>query len=299
MREDFIHNIRVLFVDIGNLVVGIAKDVGPRILFLAPKEKQDFNVFGVVPDLVVETPEGLWRIYGGHRLWTSPEAMPRSYSLDDKPVKIVVKDSEIVVEGNPEPQNCVLKRIRIRRGSDENSLEVVHEIENICRWPIEFSCWALTVMRQKGFAIIPIKPRCVDEKCLLPDRSLALWPYTKLSDRRLILGEKYIFIKQDPEAANPLKIGVNSHDEWAAYYVDKYLFIKTFRKESGKYPDFNSVIEVYTNNKILELETLGPLRVVEPGKTNIHVEFWKLIHVGAVEPSEEVIEKVFKNVLQL
>ncbi|MEM3960019.1 MAG: hypothetical protein QW200_06855 [Ignisphaera sp.] len=291
IEEGVLNNFRVLFIEMGNLVVGIAKDIGPRILYLARKDKRDLNVFGVVPEISLETPDGVWRIYGGHRLWTSPEAFPRSYSIEDKPVKIYVKEDEIVVEGNPEPQNCVLKRIIIRRGADDNSLEVVHKIENICRWPIQFSCWALTVMRQEGVAIIPIKSRCVDEKCLLPDRSIALWPYTKLTDKRLVLGDRYILVKQDPKTPNPLKIGVNAHEPWAAYYIYEHLFVKTTKKVFEPYPDFNSFIEVYTNDKILELETLGPLKTVNPGDVNTHTEVWKLVHIGSMELSEDVIDR--------
>ncbi len=286
-----------MFIEIGNLVIGIPMDVGPRILHLTRKEAMDLNVFGVVPDIAIDTGEGIWRIYGGHRLWTSPEVMPRTYSLDDKPVNVYVKGDEVVVEGNPEPQNCVHKVIRVRRGLDENSIEVVHEIKNICRWSIEFSCWALTVMRQRGFAIIPISSRCIDEKCLLPDRSIALWPYTKLSDKRLLIGEKYAFVKQDPEIDKPFKIGVNAHENWVGYWVDDFLFIKTFRKEGGVYPDFNSSIEVYTNSKILEVETLSPLRKTEPGNINTHIEMWRLVKVGHLEPVEDVVDSVVRKVL--
>ena len=291
VEEGVLSGLRVLFFEIGNLVVGVARDIGPRILYLARKDRRDLNIFGVIPEVFLETPDGTWRIYGGHRLWTAPEAFPRSYSIDDKPVKVHVVSGEVVVEGNPEPLNCVLKRIVIRKGSDENSLEVVHEVENICRWPIAFSCWAITVMKQGGTAVVPLKPRCVDERCLLPDRSIALWPYTKLNDKRLVLGEKYIFVKQDPSVAEPLKIGVHTHEPWAAYYVDEYLFVKATKKLDKPYPDFNSLVEVYTNDKILELETLGPLRTIKPGSVNTHTEIWKLIHVGSVELSEEFIDK--------
>ena len=66
---------------VNNVVLGIATDVGPRILLVAPAEEPDNNLFGIVPEFTIETPEGLWRIYGGHRLWISPEVMPRTYCL--------------------------------------------------------------------------------------------------------------------------------------------------------------------------------------------------------------------------
>jgi len=282
------------FAQLGNLIIGIPIEVGPRILFLSRRDRPEENVFGIVPEMAIDTGEGVWRIYGGHRLWTSPEAMPRSYSLDDKPVNVYATEDEVVIEGNPEPQNCVQKFIRVKQSSDADTLEVVHEVKNICRWSIEFSCWALSVMRREGFAIVPVAPKCIDEKCLLPDRSIALWPYTKLSDERLVLGEKFIFVKQRPDVSKPIKIGVNAHDNWAGYWVNGHLFVKYFEKVANNYPDFGSSVEIYTNDKILELETLGPLRRVDPGNINKHIERWKLVYVGHLEPSEEIIEKALK-----
>lgn len=291
--EHVVEGFKLRVFRFGHVFVGVPIDVGPRILYLALDSDRDFNLFGVLPEFSVKTPEGVWRIYGGHRLWVAPEAMPRSYSLDDKPVKVVVGDGEVIVEGNPEPQNSIVKKLIIRRGVDDYSVEIVHEVKNIGRWPIEFSCWALSLMRMNGFAIIPIKPRCVDERCLLPDRVVALWPYTKLSDDRLVIGDNYLFVRQDPGIDKPFKIGVRANPSWAAYYVNGFLFIKTFKTEEALYPDFSSTVEVYTNNLFLELETLGPLRRVEPNDVNKHLEIWKVIKIGSLNMSEkEVVEKV-------
>ncbi len=285
---------RVNLFQINNVILGIATDIGPRILYLAHKDNPDLNIFGIVPELTVETSEGLWRIFGGHRLWVSPEAMPRSYSLDDKPVEIMVKDNELIVRGNPETANMIQKEIIIRPGPSDNSVEVIHRITNIGRWDIEFACWALSVMKRNGFAIIPIKSRCIDEKCLLPDRVIALWPYTKLADYRVKFSNNFIFIKHDERVREPIKIGVRAYPYWAAYYVDNYVFIKRFYPEKTLcYPDFNVYVEVYANDKILELETLGPLRRIAPGESNEHREIWYLVRVGLLEPREDnIVSKV-------
>lgn len=291
--EEVINGFKVKMLRFNQLYIGIAVDIGPRILYATLVSDKYFNILEVVPDFAVETPEGLWKIYGGHRLWVSPEAMPRSYSLDDKPVNIIISNEEVVIEGNPEPQNSIQKRLTIRRGFDDYSVEVVHEVLNIGRWPIEFSCWALSVMRRNGFAIVPIKSRCVDEKCLLPDRVITLWPYTKLNDERLILTEDYVIVKQDPRINRPFKIGVKVHLPWTAYYVNGYLFVKFFKLEKALYPDYNSIVEVYTNNLFLELETLGPLRKVDPGDVNRHKEVWKIVKIGPLEPNDkDIVEKV-------
>ena len=88
IEERKIGGFNTKLICLNNIAVGIASDIGPRILHVASKERSDFNLFGVLPEAGMQTPEGFWRIYGGHRLWSSPEVKPRSYSMDDKPVRI-------------------------------------------------------------------------------------------------------------------------------------------------------------------------------------------------------------------
>ncbi|MCJ7665262.1 MAG: DUF4380 domain-containing protein, partial [Actinobacteria bacterium] len=59
-------------------------DVGPRIIRLGFKGGQ--NLFKEFGDQLGKTGGDQWRIYGGHRLWHAPEAVPRTYFPDNKPV---------------------------------------------------------------------------------------------------------------------------------------------------------------------------------------------------------------------
>ncbi|MCI4437702.1 MAG: hypothetical protein JHC33_12920, partial [Ignisphaera sp.] len=111
------------------------------------------------------------------------------------------------------------------------------------------------------------------------------------NDKRLVFGEHYIFVKQDPGIEKPLKIGVKANPSWVAYYVDGFLFIKAFKSMEATYPDFGSTVEVYTNNLFLELEALGPLRRIEPGEVNRHVELWKVVKVGPLTIAEKEVEE--------
>jgi len=278
---------KLFFLD--RFVIGIPTEIGPRILYLASKEKPEFNLFGVLPEMGMQTSEGFWRIYGGHRLWSSPEAKPRSYSLDDKPVKIETDKESLIVYGNPETANSIQKSIEITPHS-EGSIRVVHKIKNIGRWPINLACWALSVMRPNGFAIIPFQPSKVDEEGLLPDRHLTFWPYTDLSDKRLIFADDFIFVKQDSEARNPVKIGAMVNPSWTAYWVNGSAFVKEFERKKGEYPDFGCNVEVYTNADMLELETLSPLRTLEPDNTIEHTEIWRVFEIGELTPTPEKIK---------
>lgn len=292
IEEKVIEGFRVNVSTINGVLIGIACDIGPRILYLASAKKPNLNLFGILPDVGIEMQNGFWRVYGGHRLWSSPEAKPRTYSPDDQPVKIDVGEDYITVHGNLEEKNSLQKEITIKAGP-ENSVQVVHRIRNIGRWPIKMACWAISIMRNKGFAIVPIKPTKVDVEGLLPDRHISLWPYTDVSDKRLIFSKDYIFVKHDPNVKDPLKIGVNANPSWAAYWVDGMLFLKQFSKEVGEYPDFGSTVEVHVNDHMLELGTLGALKLVEPSEVIEHTEYWKVFEVSKIKTKpDNVREKV-------
>ncbi|MGB9677608.1 MAG: hypothetical protein ACPLZ9_03225 [Candidatus Ratteibacteria bacterium] len=288
---------KIKMFEMDKFIIGITEDIGPRVIHFSLKKYPEKNVFAVLPHIVIETEEGKWHIYGGHRLWTSPENKPRSYSLDNKPVKIEEKNNYIKISGNIEMHNSVLKEIEIKKTMKQ--IEVNHKIKNTGRWPIKFGCWALSVMKKGGFAIIPIKAKKVDKYGLLPDRHISLWQYTDISDKRLVLSENFIFVKQDEKIEKPFKIGTIINPNWTAYFVDGFLFVKKIQHVEGEYPDFGCNVEVYTNSQFLELETLSPLKIVEPGDIIEHKEIWDLIEIDKLIPDEKEIKNALKNYLPL
>lgn len=272
----------------GDMVLGIPSEIGPRILSLAHSSNPESNMFGILPSAGVETPDGFWRLFGGHRLWTAPEAMPRSYSPDDRPVSVERDGDAVRITGAPEEKNSVQKQIEISPAGA--GAEVSHRIINTGRWPVKTACWALSVMAPGGFAAAPLKPRKTDASGLLPDRMLALWPYTDLSDSRLVFEGNYVFLKQRPEISNPVKIGLTAEPCRAAYFLDGYVFVKEFSPREGVYPDYGSNVEMYACGEFLELETLGPMEVIEPGRGIEHRELWRVETAPAAEPGPERAE---------
>ena len=56
------------------------------------------------------------------------------------------------------------------------------------------------------------------------------------------------------------------------------LFIKTFDYVEGeKYPDLGCNFETFTNNEMLEIESLSPLKTLAPGESVSHTEHWYLV----------------------
>ena len=128
---------------------------------------------------------------------------------------------------------------------------------------------------------------------------IALWPYTKLTDKRLTLGDRYITLRQDTEATSSCKFGINSEHAFAMYFNHGDVFVKKFDlTDGGVYPDGGMSFETYTNKSFLEMESLGELKTVAPGETICHSEYWSLTKGDAPKSfdDEEIDELVKKYV---
>ncbi|MBA2123542.1 hypothetical protein B9J78_01135 [bacterium Unc6] len=78
---------------------------------------------------------------------------------------------------------------------------------------------------------------------------------------------------------------------WGAYIHKNGIFIKTFKhKADARYPDYGCSLEIYTNSKMLELETLGPLFNLKPNQTIQHTENWFLL---PLKYSNKIISNTF------
>ena len=297
VEESKIEGFNIKIVSINNLKIGVATDIGPRILYLARKNRPPKNLFGIYPKMGMNTIEGFWKVYGGHRFWSAPEGKPRSYSIDDKPVEINIEKNSVTIYGNPEKENSIRKEIAIKPFGKDGA-QVVHRIQNIGRWPITLGCWALSLMEKEGFAVIPIKASKVDREGLLPDRHLAIWPYTSLEDKRLKLTDEHIFVMKNSKVEKPIKIGTMANPRWAAYVVDGMAFVKEFSEMEGDYPDFGCSVEVYTNADMLEFETLSPLKTLDPSASMEHTEIWKILDTGVLEPKTDDVKNKLEVLLQ-
>lgn len=267
-------------------------DVGPRIIHLSLPGGE--NMFGVMPDQAGLTGGDEWRIYGGHRLWHAPEAKPRSYYPDNAPVLAEVEGDTLRLIPPEETTTGIQKEMVISLVGDHPHVRVRHVLENRGLWPVELAPWALSVMNLNGVAIVP-QSTWSEPDGLLPNRVLTLWPYTDLRDPRVYWGTRCIMLRQDPQVAPPIKVGLNDTDGWAAYWRNGQLFVKCFEYDVlGEYPDNGCSVETYACGTFLELETLGPLIWLEPGEAIEHVEDWFLYDKISPVKSEEDVEKTVR-----
>jgi hypothetical protein len=250
-------------------------DVGPRIISFG--FVGGANLFFVREDFAGQTGGAEWKNYGGHRIWHAPEDKARTYEPDNAPVEAKVIPNGLLLTMPAEKLSAIQKSIEITLDPETSGVRVIHRLKNTGPWPIEIAPWAISVMAPGGFAIAPL-PTAFHPDRLLPNRALTLWPYTDMRDDRWLWGTDYILLRQKVvQGQERTKVGISSDLGWAAYYLKPFLFIKRFTPVAGAtYPDFNSSLEVFTNNRMLELETLGPLAVLQPGAVVTHEERWEL-----------------------
>jgi len=147
-------------------------------------------------------------------------------------------------------------------------------------------------MAQGGVGILPLPPRGPHPEFILPTTTISLWPYTDLSDPRWNFGKRYILLEQDPNNTSPQKLGLFASDGWAAYVNFGCMFLKQVPIQfDGIYPDMGSNFEMFTNEAILEVESLGPIEAIPPKGQIHHQEHWTLIKDIEKPRSEEDVVK--------
>ena len=65
--------------------------------------------------------------------------------------------------------------------------------------------------------------------------------------------------------------------DWIGYLNNGALFVDASAMRTAHYPDGGCNFETFTNQDMLEMESLGPIVTLEPGKSVEHTEVWDLV----------------------
>jgi hypothetical protein len=269
------HRLRTGCIENDHVRLEFARDAGPRIVHFSLRGGR--NVFAETPHAGWETRHGRpYRLLGGHRLWSSPECPLNAQVPDDVPVDVRMLDDGVELTGNTLTHDGLARRIELRLAEDRPSVRVLHVLENQTDHPVRVAAWALTELVHGGVAVLPLTTGDEGEG-QLPNRNVVLWPYSSVSDPRLVLANDAIRVTTAPNT-EPFKVGCLNRVGWVAYELDDVTFRKRFEPEpDAEHGDLGCNVEVYTNAEFLELETLTPLRHVEPGDAVEHAEVWELV----------------------
>lgn len=225
-------------------------------------------------------PGAYWDIYGGNRIWVSPEVMPDTFYPDHEPV-----DYELVPGGarftcKPQVHNEVRISLTVTLSEESSLVNLTFGVDNTGNRPRVMAAWSVTAVDAGGFEVIP-QPSV--RKGVLPNRSVSLWDYTDMTDQRLQWGKKFLVLRHDPAVARPTKIGINNVDGWACYFNKGLCFVSRYYHDpEGVYHDFGASYETFANEHYVEMESVGPLREIAPGLSAVHRETWEVFPVDKV-----------------
>jgi hypothetical protein len=249
---------------------------GPRVVRLSAVGSSS-NLLAEVPDFKWGTPYGDYMLYGGHRLWSAPEIFPQTYIPDGSGLKIEELSDGVRLSHATQIAGDIRKSIEIHPHADRAAVTLIHQLTNDSQQSIECAPWAITQLALGGIAIMPQPNDAAANDGLQPNRHLTLWPYARWNDSRLHIREDVVLIEARSDMP-ALKIGTLNRHGWIGYLIDGVLFRKCFEPATDQlYPDLGSNVEVYCNDRFIELETLGGLRTLQPGQTATHVETWELL----------------------
>lgn len=273
--ESYLKYGKALRLSNGKAEVIIPLEIGPRVMHLSLTGKP--NIFEDDCFLEDPLPDGrVYRNFGGHRTWHSPEAFPRSYMPAEEPLESYeLLENGIRLVQKEEPWVQMQKSLELYF-EDDGSIRVVNAITNKNAWPIEMAVWALTIGSRGGREICPVVQRNTG---LLSNTGYRSWPYSRLNDPRAYWGQRYIVVDNDPNDESSFKFGYLNEYAWMAYFNHGQCFVKRFDKPDRKlkYPDEGCCYETITSSWGIELETLSPLQIVQPGKTLAHEERWYVL----------------------
>lgn len=278
-----------------NLELIVTLDVGPRIIR-----------FGFVggPNEFVEIAENMGKsgsdgfvAYGGHRLWVAPEISEITLQPDNSPVEATTEAGEFVFTTSIDRWH-VQKQIRVtfpRPGL----VKVEHRVYNRGAHNLDLASWALSQMAPKGKAYFPMPTYKAHTEEVLPDRPMALWSYTDLADPRWTWSQSMGALQQDPTRGSQ-KMGMFCGQGYAAYANHGHLFLKAFEVNASEtHPDFGCNFETFTNERFLELESLGPIRSVASDDFTGHSEWWMLEAEPAPTDFERAVTRVKASAAKL
>lgn len=275
MKTGDFHGSKTVIIENEHFQVECLAEAGPRIVRLIPSWMGE-NLFAETPDLFKTTPAGEFHFHGGHRLSAAPETVVHSYVPDNSGLTIEDKTNGVRLKGVVEGVSNIRKTMSIQLSPSGPFVLVKHALENVGNDPVKLSPWAITMMRPGGVGVLPQQIKYTDSEGMQPNRNFVLWPYSQWSDRRLRLGEEFIAIKAGAPR-DGVKIGYFNPHGWMGYLFDDVFFVKRFGVRSDEeYPDFGCNAEAFSNHRVVELQSLGPITELAPKHAVIHTETWEV-----------------------
>lgn len=272
LRELEHQGLRAIEIVGGGLRVVVVHQVGPRIAWLGLEDGPNLLFW----DTRGEHGRGDWWLRGGHRLWvTRPMAdeTEETYAADNRPCRVSPLEDGVSVTAPPDASRLE-KTLALRVG--EGTVTVEHRVRNAGDMLWSGGAWALTCTRPEPDTTYRVpfgEPTAWDVVTLVVPRRWGATHTSAVADPQIELREDALVLRPAGREAKRM-IGARPGR------IEMRDARATFVKEAdvvrgGAYPlDTNLALYVGPDNFMVEMETMGPVRVVAPGEDLVHVERW-------------------------
>lgn len=295
---------KVMNISDGVCEVKVTLDIGPRIIYCGLTGKQNVFFCDIERKTCNKKPEmekyygkdRFWYIYGGYRLWMSPEYLPQTYYPDNDSVDYVIKGDTVTFIPPLQTENQLQTLFSVTLCGN-GKITVNNRMINFSRKKKEGAAWALCAVAKNTYTFAY---QTDIDTGLLPNRTLVLWPYTLIKDKRLTVRDRLISVKQSPSADRALKIGFNNENGTVVTLTeDGTAFIQKYKTDhiKSKYPDGGCSCEIYSCADFTEAEALSPLQTILPGHSLDFTLEWELKCVDTDKRDEKTLEGILQSVL--
>ena len=266
-------------ISLGDASMVVVTEIGPRILSLSVG--QGSNLLYVNPETVGKgQSDAAWNIYGGHRIWVSPETAA-TYAPDNTSCEVEVVDGKLTVLAPVEAQTGLRKRLTV--GEQDGRFAVEQGVLNTIDQLYTGAVWALTCVAPTGTVAFPWgRGGGWDLKKIVYWKAW-LGTGSDVNSQQWHPGPDLFKIVPTGEVG---KVGTNAPEGWIGLCREDGTFVKSHQwVPSAKYPDEDCSMQVYTCPEFIEMETLSPLTTFYPGQEVVHRELWA-VTADAVDPDD-------------
>lgn len=259
----------------GQIELIVTEDIGPRVIRCGFVGGQ--NLFKNYDAEMGGCGEPDWKLRGGHRVWVAPERKSYTYELDNHPVEIALHPDGLTATARINPETGLQQSMTLRMSADRNEVVATSRVKNCTRFVVEYAPWGPTVMAPGGLGITGFPPRGTHADNVEPTNPFVMWAYSNFSDPRWKFTFKYVTLRQEAICHGPQKLGIFNPLTFGAYLLNGELFLKQFRPDVSKqYADMGCSYQSFTNEDMLELETMGAYERSGPGQSLELTETWSL-----------------------
>ncbi len=235
----------VVGISAGPRILSLRRGGGPNLLY---RDTTDFRV-------------GEWRLHGGHRFTVGPEA-ERSYEPDSAPCAVEAVGRHVRIMAPPGGEG-VQRIIDIGPAADGSGFDLAHRLVN--RGPEDWTgaLWAITCVPPTGLVVAA----CTDPRLRFwPDAARGPWT----------LGDGHVVLQPSGDRT---KAGWYSERAWIASLQAAATLVVhcpdvCLACECG---DGGCNVEAFACADYVELETLGAVVSVGPGRQATHRQRWRLL----------------------